>query len=128
MQQTCPAAGQLVHRLGHRDIELQRRVGIDDREQCRFLEQSRAIDLQRDAGHLYRVPRAQAAQGIGLAVLVGQLVLRKIQVEVTRLGGQVHRLERAAAFLVNDVQALHEAQVIAHLLRRYPVAAPYRGR
>ncbi len=30
------------------------------------------------------------------------------------LGGQVHGLEHAAAFLVDDVQALHEPQVVAH--------------
>jgi hypothetical protein len=40
-------------------------------------------------------------------------VLRKVEVEVPRLGRQVERLEWAAGFLVNDVQALHQPQEVA---------------
>ncbi len=43
-------------------------------------------------------------------------MLREIQVEVARLGRQVHGLEHATAFLVQDVEALHEPQVVAHFL------------
>ena len=34
---------------------------------------------------------------------------------MARLLGQVERLEGAAALLVQDVQALHEANVVTHL-------------
>ncbi len=46
---------------------------------------------------------------------IRQSVLRQVKIEVPRFSRQVHRLERTATFLMHNIQALHETQVIAHL-------------
>jgi hypothetical protein len=53
-------------------IELQRRVGVDDREERRLAFQLLVRDAARDAGDLDSVLDALCAQRIGMERLVGQ--------------------------------------------------------
>ena len=55
------------------------------------------------------------AKGLGLPAFVAKANLGVEDVEMPGVGGQVHRLERAAAFLMQDVQRLDQAHVVAHL-------------
>ena len=68
-----------------------------------------------DGGHLDPVHGAGAAERLGLPVLVQQSDLRTVDIEMPRVGGKVQWLEGAAALLVQDVERLDEAQVVAHL-------------
>ena len=74
--------------------------------------------MHRDA-----VQGAFAPEHITLTILVGQPQLREIQIEMAALGWQIHRLERTAAFLRDDLEALHQTDVIA-LFRVGAGAAP----
>ena len=49
--------------------------------------------------------------------------MAKVKVQMTGVGGQVHRFQGTAGFLLDDVQALAEAQEILHVGKR-SVAPP----
>ena len=108
-------AGEFDDCLGHRDVELHRRIGIDDREQRGAPRQFLTIRAKRNACHFDGIDGAFATQRVGLAVLIEQAMLRKIEIEVARLGWQIHSLKCTAAFLVDDVEALHDTKVVTHL-------------
>jgi hypothetical protein len=67
-----------------------------------------------DGGHADRIQRLIAAHGPGYPVFIQQGALGVKQVEVAARHRHVHGLETAAAFLVQDVEALHQADEVAH--------------
>jgi hypothetical protein len=111
-------AGHFNDAFRHRDIELQWRVGVDDRKQCRFFRQILRTHAQSDTGHVDCVARTLAAQRDRLPVFVQQANLGMVQIQVAGCSGQFNRLERSAAFLVDDVEALHQLQIITDLRER----------
>ena len=60
------------------------------------------------------VHRLLAADRPRHPVFVEQGTLGEKQVEVAAAGGQVHGLESAAAFLVQDIETLYQPDEIAH--------------
>ena len=61
--------------------------------------------------------RALGAKGVQVPALVQKRALRQVKVQMARRGGQVHRFQRPAGFLLDDVQALAEPQEILHVLQ-----------
>jgi len=51
----------------------------------------------------------------GLPVLVGEHDLGEIEIEMAGGRRKVHRLERTATFLVDDVQHVNDPHIVAHL-------------
>ncbi len=76
------------------------------------------VGAERDRRDVDRVGRPLTAEGDALPVLVEQAGQRRQQVEMAGLGRQVHRLERPATLLVDDVERLDQAQVVALLGER----------
>src|SRR3954465_10910719 len=70
----------------------------------------------RDRRHLYRVFDAISAERPALPSLVGECDGGAIEIEMPRLRRQVGGLDRTAAFLVDDIEAMHDADVVAHVL------------
>lgn len=81
------------------------------------------VVCRRNSSHLDPVHRALGAKGLGLPVLVQQGDLGVIDIQVAGVGGQIKRLEWAAAFLMQHVQRLHQPQIVAHLGKSAVAAA-----
>ena len=75
--------------------------------------ESVAIRAQRDGCHVDAIGSAVATERDPLPALVEQPDQAVVQVEVSSLGRQVHRLERSTTLLMDDVDALDELQVLA---------------
>ena len=108
-------------------VEPERRVRVDDRHAARLAGERVAVDAAGQADDLDRVvddgpPGAQA-----LPRLVEQGHERPVHVEVAGGDRQVGRLERAAALLVDDVEAADAADEVLHDLERARPAARGRG-
>ena len=59
---------------------------------------------ERQRYHRQGIDGAGAPEGLGLPVLVGEGDLGIVEIEMAGGGGKIHRLERAAALLMDDVQ------------------------
>ena len=101
--------------LGHRAVQAQRRVGVDDGHEARLALQRRAVDAARDAGDLDRVLDDLCAEGQALPGLVEGRRERSVHVEVAGLDRQVRRLEGAAALLVDDVERPDHPDVVLEI-------------
>src|SRR3954468_10059375 len=71
---------------------------------------------RRDRRHLDRVFDAISAQRPALPGLVSECDGGAIEIEMPRLRRQVGRLDRTAAFLMDDIEPMHDADVVAHVL------------
>ena len=100
--------------LSHGNVQLQRRIGVDDAQQGWPRLQTVRRRAQHDCRHLDPVHGAGVAQRLGLPAFVEQPDLRVINIQMPGVGGQIQWLERPAAFLVQHVQCLDQAHVILH--------------
>ena len=87
-----------------------------------MIDETVTIGPQRQGDHVDAVGGPFPAQRDALPVLVQQTDLRVVEVEMPSLGWQVHRLERAAPFLVHHPERLHHTQEV--LLQRMRAGAP----
>ena len=98
--------------LGHRAVEAQRRVRVDDRDQARLVDERGAVDAAGDRDHLQRVVHDGRPEAEAMPRLVEVRRQRVVHVEVAGGDRQVGRLERSAALLVDDVEAADQPDVV----------------
>ena len=80
------------------------------------LSQAGTVCAEGDTGHLNGVCRSRSAERVGLSVFIQKSNLRKVQIKVSCFCRQIQCFEWATTFLMDDVEALDETQVIAHLV------------
>ena len=108
--------GELDHALSHRDVEPERRVGVDDGDDRRFALERRHVDAACDADHLEAVDVALTPEAVAVQALVGhgEDVVRGFEVSDRRV--DVDRLDRIARHVVDDVEHLRQAEQILEAL------------
>ena len=62
-------------------------------------------------------PSCVRAKRVQVPAFVQKRDLGEVEVEVAGVRGQVHRLQRSAGFLLDDVQALAKPQKVLHVLK-----------
>ena len=101
--QDLPMGRERNQPLSHGNVQLQRRIGVDDAQQSWPRLQTVRRRAQHDCRHLDPVHGAGVAQRLGLPAFVEQPDLRVINIQMPGVGGKIQWLERPAAFLVQHV-------------------------
>ncbi len=109
------APGHLDDAAAHRIVDLQRRIGVDDRQQAGLAIQCRIVDAAGDARDLDAVANALAPQRVGVEYLVGHRHDIRQAFEVTDRRMDIERLDSITAAQVDDVERLDKLYEIPEI-------------
>ena len=110
------ASRHLDDAVAHRNVERERRVGVDDAEQARLVVELGVGDAAGDPHHLDHVDVALSAQRVHVDHLVGERQQVERRLEMPDRAVDVDRFDGVPAGEVDRVQRLHQPQQVAEVV------------